>query len=114
MKPETRLSRLFEGGSLKIKVIRGTPKHDGQSLCITCSNSVVIEGFRENDCRINCQKLYDSKHATIEFPVARCSGYEDKRLASKYEMEQIAWVLVTKGAGREVGFVKMSEMKKDE
>jgi hypothetical protein len=46
--------------------------------------------------------------------VGECTYYEDKRLASKKEMEDIAWYLTTRKSGRSVGFVsaaKFQELK---
>jgi len=42
------------------------------------------------------------------------SEYDDKRLPSLYSMEKIAWILVTKTAGRQIGFVSAKEFRKIE
>ncbi len=37
--------------------------------------------------------------------------YEDKRLANKKEMEEIAWFLTTRKSGRSVGFVSAARFR---
>jgi len=41
----------------------------------------------------------------VPFRVRECSAYADRRLPTLYSMEKIAWVLLTKSAGRSIGFV---------
>ncbi len=35
-----------------------------------------------------------------------CTDYNDKRVPSKSDMEEIAWIIRTKGVNRQVGFTK--------
>jgi hypothetical protein len=41
-----------------------------------------------------------------------CSDYNDKRMPSKADMEEIAWIIRTKDVNRTVGFTK-KEMDDD-
>ena len=64
---------------------------------------------------VYCRTFYIERE--IRFAVRECTFYEDKRLASKADMEDIAWFLPTRKAGRNVGFVsaaKFQELKLEE
>jgi hypothetical protein len=87
---------------VSIKVKGGTPS-GYETLCRTCSRAHIIKGFLASEEQIFCQVFYIERE--IRFPVSECTRYEDKRLASKGEMEDIAWFLTTRKAGRSVGFV---------
>ena len=43
-------------------------------------------------------------------PVVECSEYENKLVKSQYEMEKIAWVLLSKN-GKPIGFYSPREAK---
>jgi len=47
----------------------------------------------------------------IHFPVSECTFYEDRRLASKREMEEIAWILRTDMPRRRVGFISSEQLQ---
>ena len=86
-----------------IKVKGGTPE-GFESLCKTCTQGHIITGFRANEVEVHCRTFYIERE--IRFPVRECTFYEDKRLAKKHEMEEIAWHLrSTNGKPmRNVGF----------
>jgi len=73
---------------VKVTVKGGTPE-GCESLCRTCARGHIITGFRASDEEIFCRTFYIERE--IHFPVRECTFYEDKRLASKEEMEEIAW-----------------------
>jgi len=50
----------------------------------------------------------------MHFPVSQCSSYDDSRLPSKRDMEKIAWILLTKKAGRSIGFVTSKQFQEIE
>ncbi|PYT77554.1 MAG: hypothetical protein DMG40_23105 [Acidobacteria bacterium] len=50
----------------------------------------------------------------IRFLVSECTFYEDKRLASKKEMEDIAWILRTDMPRRRVGFISPEQLREIE
>jgi hypothetical protein len=50
----------------------------------------------------------------MHFPVSQCSSYDDSRLPSKRDMERIAWILLTKKAGRSIGFVTSKQFQEIE
>jgi hypothetical protein len=87
-------------GNITIK--GGTPR-TSDTLCRTCSNSHIIKGFSASEEEFFCRMFYIERR--IRFAVFECSKYEDVRLASRKDMEEIAWFLTTRKAGRSVGFV---------
>lgn len=96
---------------MNIKVQGGTTTDPGEGLCNTCRNGTVVKGQALNERIVQCAAVEISN---IPFAVTSCTSYNDKRFASKHEMESIAWVLVTRGAGRQVGFIRAKELKKFE
>lgn len=70
------------------KVIGGTPV-GFKSLCGTCRFSQVMRGLNMQEVT-RCLRM-GNQSVPITFPVERCSGYDDKRMPSIYDMEQIAW-----------------------
>jgi hypothetical protein len=94
-----------------VRVRGGTPLHK-ETLCRTCSNALIIKGFSATEEEVFCRSFYFERE--IRFAVNECTLYEDKRLASKKEMEDIAWFLTTRKPGRSVGFLsaaKFQELK---
>ena len=94
-----------------IKVKGGTPQ-GSDTLCRTCSRAHIIKGFRATEEEVFCRHFYIERE--IRFPVSECSWYEDQRLASKTEMEEIAWFLTTRKPGRSVGFVSAAKLREME
>ena len=88
---------------VKVTVKGGTPE-GCQSLCRSCANGHIITGFRASEEEVYCRTFYIERE--IHFPVRLCTFYADKRLATKTEMEEIAWHLRSLGKPvRNLGFV---------
>jgi hypothetical protein len=96
---------------VRIKVMGGTPS-GMDSLCRTCSRGHVIKGFRATEEEVFCRFFYIERE--IRFCVSECTFYEDRRLASKTEMEEMAWFLTTRKAGRAVGFVSAAQFRAEQ
>jgi hypothetical protein len=79
-----------ETAVVKVTVKGGTPE-GCESLCRSCARGHIITGFRASDEEVFCRTFFFERE--IRFPVRECTLYEDKRLASKTEMEEIAWHL---------------------
>jgi hypothetical protein len=99
-----------------IRVKGGTPE-GCESLCKTCSNGHVISGFCASEQEVFCRFFYIERQ--IRFPVRECTFYADRRLASKQEMEEIAWHLrsTTTKPNLNLGFVspaRLQELEGDE
>jgi hypothetical protein len=50
----------------------------------------------------------------IFIAVFECTMYEDQRIASETEMEEIAWFLATRKSGRSVGFASAAKFRQME
>jgi hypothetical protein len=89
---------------VKVTVKGGTPE-GCSSLCHSCTNGHIITGFRASEEEVFCRTFCIERE--IHFPVRECTFYTDKRLATKTEMEEIAWHLrSTNGKPtRNLGFV---------
>jgi len=72
----------------------------------------LIRGFRATEEEVFCRAFYLERE--IRFPVSECTLYEDRRLASKREMEDIAWTLRTDMPRRRVGFVSPDQVRASE
>jgi hypothetical protein len=42
----------------------------------------------------------------VPFKVSQCTDYGDKRIPSRKDMEEIAWIIRTKDVNRQAGFTK--------
>lgn len=94
-----------------IKISDGTP-YGAESLCRTCRWAHIVKGFSVSQEQIRCRGLRN--HPTVPFPVSECNSYDDKRLPSRWDMENIAWILLTKKAGRTIGFVTAKQFRQIE
>jgi hypothetical protein len=84
------------------KVYGGTPVGN-ESRCDTCVNARIIQGYAESEKIVFCNSLWDP--IRIPFSVRQCSAYEDKRLPDIEDLEEIAWQLRSKSAGKRAGFI---------
>jgi hypothetical protein len=96
-----------------IRVKGGTPE-GCESLCRTCTQGHIITGFRATEEEVFCRTFYIERE--IRFPVRECTLYEDKRLASKKDMEEIAWTLrsTTTKPNQNLGFVNAAQFREIE
>jgi hypothetical protein len=93
---------------VKIRVLGGTLE-GSDSLCKSCTRGHVIEGFRLAEEVVYCRTFYIE--CEIPFPVRECTFYEDRRVASKEDMEEIAWRLRTLNPSRQIGFVSAAPFR---
>jgi len=93
---------------VKIRVLGGTPEESG-SLCMTCTHGHVIKGFRATEELTYCRFFFVERE--ILFCVRECTFYEDRRLACKKDMEEIAWHLRTFSPTRHVGFISAASIR---
>ena len=96
-----------------VRVKGGTPE-GCESLCRTCARGHIITGFRATEVEVYCRTFYIERE--IHFPVRECTFYEDRRLASKEDMEEIAWRLrsMTTKPNQSLGFVSATQLQEIE
>jgi hypothetical protein len=112
-KPEA-LQRFLETRKLWSRFeSRGHPE-GCESLCRTCTRGHIITGFRATEEAVFCRTFYIERE--IRFPVRECTFYEDRRLASKEAMEEIAWKLrsTTTKPNQSLGFVGAAQLQEIE
>ena len=113
-KPEA-LQRFLdkEKAMVTIRVKGGIPP-GCESLCRTCTRGHIITGFRATEEEVFCRTFYIERE--IRFPVRECTFYEDRRLASKEDMEEIAWKLrsTTTKPNQSLGFVSAAQLQEIE
>ena len=95
-------------------VIRNGRPQVSESLCNSCYWAHIQRGFAESEEVILCAFLRPAR--LVPFKVSMCTDYNDKRVPSKSDMEEIAWIIRTKDVNRPVGFTKkeMDEEKEKE
>ena len=62
-----------------------------------------LEGLSATEEIFFCEQFYPKR--PLPFLACECTLYEDKHRATLESMEQIAWFLTTRKAGRSAGFV---------
>src|SRR5271165_5700132 len=93
-----------------IRIRNGKPQV-GESLCNSCYWSHIQRGFAESEEVILCAFLRPAR--LVPFKISQCTDYNDKRVPSKADMEEIAWIIRTKDVNRQVGFAKENEGQSD-
>ena len=83
-------------------VIRNGRALPSESLCNSCYWAHIQRGFAESEEVILCAFLRQPH--TVPFKVCYCTDYCDKRVPSKADMEDIAWIIRTRNVNRRVGF----------
>lgn len=95
---------------MRFKIVKGTAASDGTPLCHTCRWATIVHGPALGNEIISCSRLSDAD-GRITFPVVSCTAYNDRRLTSLRDMEDIAWVLRSDSRRKEVGFVRARDLK---
>ena len=93
--------------------INGGKAPTGESLCLSCAYAQVVQGHAESERKVLC--IYSRSHPqAIGFAVKNCTAYVHRNHTSLWDMEKVAWILLTKKAGRTSGFVSPGEFRKIE
>lgn len=77
-----------------------------ESRCDSCVYSRVIRGYSQSEKITLCERMF--RPIRIPFPVRECTDYLDKRLPCIEDLEDIAWILRSKSAGKKAGFVAIT------
>lgn len=95
---------------ISINVINGTRPSDGNSLCESCTNSIITKGDRESEVHIECSAM----HKLPAFrKIVDCTAYINRSATSLNEMKEMAWVLVTDRNRQKIGFQQAREWRKE-
>jgi hypothetical protein len=85
-------------------VIRNGRPQASESLCNSCYWAHIQRGFAESEELILCAFLTPAR--LVPFKVNQCTDYNDKRIPSRKDMEDIAWIIRTKDVNRQAGFIQ--------
>jgi hypothetical protein len=88
---------------------KGAIPRQEATLCQTFRWAQIVKGFPASEEVVYCRVFYRMNR--ISFALSECPLYDDKRLASKTELEEIAWFLTTRQSGRRVGFVSAARCR---
>ena len=95
---------------MRLKIHGGTVTDGCTSLCTTCRWATIARGPRLNDEVVECTE-FRAHRGRITFPVVQCTDYQDRRLPSLRDMEDLAWVLRTDNRSKQIGFVRSRDLK---
>jgi hypothetical protein len=90
-----------------LRVRSGAPQGT-EPLCNSCYWAHIQHGVAESEEVVLCAFLRPAR--LVPFKVSQCTDYNDKRLPSKQDMEEIAWIIRTKDINRPVGFASKDEV----
>jgi hypothetical protein len=79
----------------------------GLSIDQTC-HAQYIQGASASQRILVCGNI----GKPLPFEAYECGQYDDKRLPSRYDLEQIAWVFVTNSKTKQIGFISAKEYQK--
>jgi hypothetical protein len=94
-----------------IRIQNGTPRGT-ESLCDSCYWAHIQKGYAESEETVLCAFLRPAR--LMPFKVRACTDYNDKRIPSKRDMEDIAWIIRTKDINRKVGFSPEDELSEEQ
>ena len=97
---------------MRMKVHGGTACGEG-NLCTTCSHSIITRGQKLDDEMVDC-RVFGLGHRRVTFRVTSCSAYHDQRLPTLMQLMDEAWVLQPGSKKQRAGFVKGSELRREE
>lgn len=106
---ENAASRRLESKMRMAVIIRNGKPQATESLCNSCYWAHIQRGFAESEEVILCAFLRQAR--LVPFKVSQCTDYNDKRVPSRRDMEEIAWIIRTKDVNRQVGFAQESEVE---
>ena len=94
---------------LVLRVQEGTQRGD-VNLCSTCRLALHIKAAQSGAETLICLAS-PPPHLRITQPVGRCTGYLDRTQPTLWDMQQIAWQLMTDKGGRKIGFLSPEEFE---
>jgi hypothetical protein len=97
-------------GSIYVK--NGTPI-GVTSLCNTCTNAHIVEGYRESEAIVLCTYASYDRALFIPFKVKSCSNHYDKARPTWEQMEKLALPVDSKNTYKSVGFLTKVKVEGD-
>jgi len=91
---------------MDLRKVYGGTSVGQESRCDTCVYSRIIRGYSQSEKITLCDRIFEP--IRIPFPVRECTDYLDKRLPCVEDLEDIAWILRSKSAGKNAGFIPVA------
>lgn len=82
-----------------------TPDFNDDNLCGHCKNAVIVKGVKYGQEKHYCMKIGE----VISFNVNECTSYQDHNTPSLWEMQKIAWKVVTDKKTKQIGFMSPND-----
>ena len=95
---------------MSLRKVYGGTRTGTESLCDTCRNAGIIQGYAESERIVICGRRDEALR--VPFNVAECSDYDDKRQPVLWELKQIAWEVRAQASTPKSGFVLASDLEK--
>jgi hypothetical protein len=96
-----------------IKINRGTPIQEAESLCDSCRLSRIVRGRRFDEELVFCEAT-PMQATRITFKVTSCTDYRDHREPSYPELVEKAWILRPASRQRAAGFIRAADLEPEE
>jgi hypothetical protein len=96
-----------------IKIYGGTRIQGSPNLCETCQCSRIVRGTRDSEEMVLCSAIAIDP-VRITFKVTSCTDYIDATVPPYHELVEQAWILTPATRRRPAGFVRGSELQKEE
>ena len=96
-----------------IKIYGGTRIQSAPNLCETCRCSRIVRGTRDTEEIVFCSAMAMDP-VRIAFKVTSCTDYVDGTVPPYHELMEKAWILRPGTRRRPAGFVRGSELQKEE
>ena len=96
-----------------IKIYGGTRIQGEPSLCESCRSSRIVRGTRSDEEIVFCNAMAMDP-VRICFKVTSCTDYVDARVPPYHELLEQAWVLTPRTRRRPAGFVRGSELERED
>src|SRR5215472_12605994 len=92
---------------MDLRKVYGGTSVGQESRCDSCVYSRIIRGYSQSEKITLCDRIFEP--IRIPFPVRECTDYLDRRLPCVEDLEDIAWLLRSKSAGKNAGFIAATE-----
>src|SRR5215470_6288235 len=87
---------------MDLRKVYGGTSVGQESRCDSCVYARIIRGYSQSEKITICDRIFEP--IRIPFPVMECTDYLDKSLPCIEDLEQMAWELRSKSAGKRAGF----------
>jgi hypothetical protein len=80
------------------------------SLCDTCSNAHIVEGYRDSEAIVLCTYTSYDRPLILPFRVKSCTNHRDRNRPSYVDMQKLA-IPISTGTLKPVGFLVQREVE---